>query len=194
MEVNVIKKSFTLIELMIVIAIIAILAGLTLQGVGVGIDGAKRIESNSNLRQIGLAVLGKQNGKRSSYGKDFLPAGGIRTLTSTENGDFAVDGNIISATTSAYQIFKKYKGLHPFDPENGYYIFMGNTVSGNAKKKFDADTRLAMEFYNWETEGDGKVGIVFGDNRVEEISISTSPSALNILEFLSIKGLPEDNE
>ncbi len=57
------RKHFTLIELLIVIAVIAILAGLLLPALGRGKDLATQAFCTGNVRQIATAVL--------AYGSDF---------------------------------------------------------------------------------------------------------------------------
>ena len=50
------RSGFTLIELLVVIAIIAILAALLFPSVGSAIEGARRSNCRSNMRQVGIAL------------------------------------------------------------------------------------------------------------------------------------------
>jgi prepilin-type N-terminal cleavage/methylation domain-containing protein len=50
------RAGFTIVELLVVVAVIAVLAGLLLAGVGSARDSARRTTCISNLRQIGHAV------------------------------------------------------------------------------------------------------------------------------------------
>jgi prepilin-type N-terminal cleavage/methylation domain-containing protein/prepilin-type processing-associated H-X9-DG protein len=50
------RRGFTLIEILAVIAIIGILAGLTLMGIQAAREAARGVQCKANLRQIGLAM------------------------------------------------------------------------------------------------------------------------------------------
>jgi len=66
------KKIFTLIELLIVIAIIAILAALLLPALNTAKGVAKRIQCVSNQKNIGIGV-----GMYASDYNDYFPCGGL---------------------------------------------------------------------------------------------------------------------
>lgn len=56
LERNTPQKGFTLIEMLVVIAIIALLAGLIGAGVNKSLERAKTVQCASNLRQLGQAI------------------------------------------------------------------------------------------------------------------------------------------
>lgn len=66
-------KKFTLIELLVVIAIIAILASMLLPALNNARDRAKEIKCTSNLKQVGVGVIGYVD----SY-DGYFPPDGIR--------------------------------------------------------------------------------------------------------------------
>lgn len=185
------KKAFTLIELLVVISIIAILGGLVLEGTQRATIAAYRMESNNNLKQIMTTIIATETGTRKmTFSETYAVEEGIKTLTIPEmlEGNVMVAGNLIYPETHDYDIFVDYAGKHPFNAEEGYYIFMGLTASGNVKKKNDTKTRVGMEVYDWDKDGDHNVGVVFGDGRVIELKVTTPYGEIDIAEVLSTLG------
>jgi prepilin-type N-terminal cleavage/methylation domain-containing protein/prepilin-type processing-associated H-X9-DG protein len=67
------RIGFTLIELLVVISIIAVLAALLLPAVTLVKASATRTQCSSNMRQVGIAILGYTNDNNGLVPSLFLP-------------------------------------------------------------------------------------------------------------------------
>ena len=85
------NKGFTLIELLVVIAIIGILIGLLLPGLIRSRKQALRLNCQSNLHQIGIAIRSYQN----DYGQNFPAAGTGRAALNLLNQKNYIDNPAI---------------------------------------------------------------------------------------------------
>lgn len=185
------KTTFTLIEILVVMTIISILAGLAFRHITDSIRTAKQAESAENLRQMANLVLNRQmNARGIHFTKPFNDPTGIRTLNAQEtiDGDLFIGGEFVFNTDPNFKTWATFSGNHPLDPMNGYYVFHGIESSGNLKKRLDSETRIAMEVFDWTNEGLGRAAVAFADGHVKLLNVTTPFGELDIAQVLSTKG------
>lgn len=116
-----ILKNFTILELLIVIAVITILIGILLPSVNKALDAGKRITCSSQLKQISLASR-----MYSMDNNEWIMSGYIKKspnrimwfqyIQYISNGDLPPYSESTPSTFAAFKIFKCPSELTPFGP------------------------------------------------------------------------------
>jgi prepilin-type N-terminal cleavage/methylation domain-containing protein/prepilin-type processing-associated H-X9-DG protein len=111
------RAGFTLVELLVVIATMLVLAGMTLPALQRGREASRRTACENNLRQIGIALLNYESSSRS------LPIGAKSSLTHGQSWWVALLPAM--ELTSLYEqldVTGLNSGNVAFNPQNGRVI------------------------------------------------------------------------
>ncbi len=133
------KQTFTLVELLVVIGIIAILAGLVIPAVIRAQQQGRITQAKSDMANILLALKGVE----STYNKMVAPESGSTTTYSFDNNDVSesTETITISSSSSSSSIVYKYIKLGDFEKadaaaQNAYDSFIAEL---SVPQKIDAD-------------------------------------------------------
>ena len=173
--------AFTLVELLVVMAIIALLAGLSIPGIQNAINKARSIKCAGNLHQIGIAASEAATDNNNRYpeidqaGGPVYPDGQATNMIGAL-GPYGVTTNTIQCPVdlaTAPSSFTTYHSSYEWDPifddepPNQPVVYVAPTVIIPVNS---SRVRLAMDFAGihgpLNASGTRRPNVLFGDGHV----------------------------
>ena len=177
---------FTLVELLVVLAIMSILAALLLSGVKIVRDASKSAGCQNNLRQIGLSVVAY-----TMQNDDYLPPASVNTTLAPNYASDCIPGLLITTMDLTYPVLT----TSPTAPVKSVFMCpaSGPTVMGSPTATWtDADFATSNEangYFVWRyREPSGGTYRYFTQSYTPNAIVNNYPSPWPLEDFTTNVG------